>query len=237
MARNILVVEDDRDIAHLIELHLRDSGYSVTTVFDGRAGLDKAVSESFDLIILDIMLPYVDGLDICRKIRESDRYTPTLMLTSRTSETDRVLGLEMGADDYLTKPFSMRELIARVKALIRRVETLRAERNAAALPVIKIGNLIIEPDKRKVTRDGEDLQLTAKEFDLLLYFARHPGLVHTRSQLLSTVWGYAYEGYEHTVNSHINRLRAKIEANPARPSYILTVRGVGYKFSEQIEHA
>jgi len=232
MSRRILVIEDDKDIAHLVELHLRDLEYEVTVANDGTTGLESALSKPFDLIILDLLLPGVDGMEICRRLRARPSYTPILMLTSRSSEVDRVLGLEMGADDYLTKPFSIPELLARVKALFRREEAIRSGDSHETQMVIEAGQLLIDAGKRKVTIRGKETSLTAKEFDLLLQFARHPGHVYSRIELLNRVWGYGYEGYEHTVNSHINRLRSKIEENPARPRYVLSVRGVGYKFSE-----
>jgi DNA-binding response OmpR family regulator len=235
MPRRVLIIEDDKDIAHLVELHLRDKGYEVRLAFDGNAGIEQALSKPHDLIILDLMLPGVDGLEICRRLRAAATYTPILMLTSRSSELDRVLGLETGADDYLTKPFSIPELLARVKALFRRVEVLKSEAAQQSNETIQTGNLVVDVEKRKVTLRGNPVTLTAKEFDLLRHFMNYPGRVFTRKQLLNVVWGYGYEGYEHTVNSHINRLRAKIEDNPAQPFYILSVRGVGYKFSDPDE--
>ncbi len=232
MSRRILIIEDDKDIAQLVELHLKDAGYGVSIAYDGASGLEQALAKSFDLIILDLMLPGVDGVEICRRVRAAPVYTPILMLTAKSAEFDRVLGLEIGADDYLTKPFSIRELLARVKALFRRVEALKSGTSAGPQDVTRAGGLVIDVVKRKVLLDEKEVLLTAKEFDLLLQFARHPGRVYTRMELLNLVWGYGYEGYEHTVNSHINRLRAKIEKNPAEPRYILSVRGVGYKFSE-----
>lgn len=232
MRQRILVIEDDKDIAHLVELHLKDEGYEVSRAYDGKAGLELALSKPYDLIILDLILPGVGGVEICRRVRAASFYTPILMLTAKSTELDRVLGLEIGADDYMTKPFSVRELLARVKALFRREEAFKTEASKGPQKVIKAGDLVIEPAKRKVTLKGETVSLTAKEFDLLLQFAGHPGRVYTRMELLNLVWGYGYEGYEHTVNSHINRLRAKIEENAAEPRYILSVRGVGYKFSE-----
>jgi DNA-binding response OmpR family regulator len=204
----------------------------VELAFDGDTGLAKAESGEYDLVILDIMLPGTDGLEICRRLRIKDSYTPILMLTSKSSELDRVLGLEMGADDYVTKPFSIRELLARVKAIFRRIDKLKSDQQNGKLVFIKAGELFIDPQKRYVKVEGKIVDLTAKEYDLLYYFAQHPGRVFQRSQLLDRVWGYGHDGYEHTVNSHINRLRAKIEKNPAQPQYILTVWGVGYKFAE-----
>jgi DNA-binding response OmpR family regulator len=201
-------------------------------VHDGCVGLERALGTRYDLIILDLMLPGVEGLDICRRLRVRPNYTPILMLTAKSSEFDRVLGLEVGADDYLTKPFGIRELLARVKALFRRLDALTSQSPLAPGETIRVGDLVIDAEKRKVTLGDRQIELTAKEFDLLVQFARHPGRVYTRSQLLDLVWGYSHGGYEHTVNSHINRLRAKIEQDPARPRYILTVWGVGYKFFE-----
>jgi DNA-binding response OmpR family regulator len=232
MSRRILVIEDNKDLAHLLEIHLRDLSYEVDVAFDGDKGIAMADAENYNLIILDLMLPGLDGLEICRRLRTRPPYTPILMLTAKSSELDRVLGLEMGADDYVTKPFSIRELIARVKAIFRRIEQVKSEQEAGNRLIIHAGDLTIDPEKRKVSIKGEPIDFTAKEFDLLLHFAKHPGRVYTRSQLLDEVWGYGHDGYEHTVNSHINRLRAKIEEDPAQPRYILTVWGVGYKFAE-----
>lgn len=202
-------------------MHLRDAHYQVEAVHDGTLGLERALSNHYDLIVLDLTLPGIDGLEICRRLREQPEYPLILMLTSKGTELDRVLGLELGADDYLTKPFSIRELLARVKALFRRRD---AQNGTVPAPpphcpgaqigepdTIRTGDLVIEMIKRKVTLDGVCLALTAKEFDLLHQFACHPGRVYTRAQLLDCVWGLGYEGYEHTVNSHINRLRTKIE--------------------------
>jgi DNA-binding response OmpR family regulator len=232
MSRKILVVEDNKDLARLLELHLRDLTYDVDLAFDGDAGWTQITSHSYDLIILDLMLPGIDGLEICRRLRSQPAYTPILMLTSKSTELDRVLGLELGADDYVTKPFSIRELMARVKAIFRRIDELQSDRRQDTQSLIRAADLIIDPQRRTVSLSDRAIDLTAKEFDLLLHFARHAGRVYTRSQLLDEVWGYGHDGYEHTVNSHINRLRAKIEANPAQPGFILTVWGVGYKFAE-----
>ncbi len=234
MPQSILVIEDNHDIADLVALHLRDEGYEVTIHNDGSEGLAAARATNFDLLVLDLMLPGTDGLTICRELRAGPHYLPILMLTAKTTELDRVLGLEMGADDYLTKPFSIRELVARVKALLRRAEAMgnqpAAEEESAEQ--IQCGELLIDTERRQVSVAANTVELTAKEFDLLLYFARHPGRVYSRVQLLDQVWGYGHEGYEHTVNSHINRLRSKIEDDPAKPRYVLTVWGVGYKFNE-----
>jgi DNA-binding response OmpR family regulator len=235
MSRTILVIEDDRDIAKLVELHIRDLGHAVRVVHDGTEGLAAALATPYDLIILDVMLPGMDGLDVCRQLRANPTYVPILMLTAKSSELDRVLGLEVGADDYLTKPFSVRELLARVKALFRRAEAFASKPTVAVHKRIQAGNLCIDVEKRTVTVRGVHRDLTAKEFDLLLQFAEHPGRVYTRVQLLDLVWGYGHDGYEHTVNSHINRLRAKIEKDSARPEFILTVWGIGYKFRDREE--
>ncbi len=231
MQRRVLVVEDSADISDLVRVHLRDLGCSVTVAADGMAGAAEAESKRYDLVILDIMLPGMDGLEILRRIRAKSMYTPVLMLTSKSTEIDRVLGLEMGADDYLTKPFSVMELTARVKALFRRVDAIGAKAEEGHRP-LEFGRLRVDPQKRTVQLAGQAVELTAKEFDLLLHFANNPGRVFSRSQLLDQVWGYTHSGYEHTVNSHINRLRAKVERDPANPEFVLTVWGVGYKFTE-----
>ena len=231
MTRNVLVIEDSPDIADLVSLHLRDLDCDVELAADGNRGLDRALAGHYDLIILDLMLPGIEGLELCRRLRAEADYTPILMLTAKSSEVDRVVGLEMGADDYLTKPFSIRELLARVKAIFRRAEVF-AKSETEAPARVTVGDLTIDVDKRAVTVAGVPVDLTAKEFDLLLQFAGHPGRVYSRQQLLDLVWGYGHAGYEHTVNSHINRLRGKIERDPANPEYVLTVWGVGYKFAE-----
>lgn len=230
--KKVLVIEDDKSIADLLEIHLKDLNCEVTTNLDGSEGLKTATSEPFDLIVLDLMLPKVDGLEICKEVRRKDIYTPILMLTARSEEMDKVLGLEVGADDYLTKPFSIREFIARAKAILRRVEAIQKEIGSDA--DIKVNDLTIEASKRKVTLRGDRIDLTPKEFDLLHLLASHPGKTYTREQLLNILWGYQYNGYEHTVNSHINRLRSKIEPDISKPTYILTSWGVGYRFNEEI---
>jgi DNA-binding response OmpR family regulator len=233
MTMKILIIEDNNDLAQLLQMHLRDLAYEVDIATTGPEGLSRAENTSYDLVILDIMLPGMNGLDICRRLRQGSRYVPVLMLTARSSETDRVVGLEVGADDYVTKPFSIPELLARVKAIFRRVEQLGHDSGQSRTSRLEAGELIMDPERRSVTLRGRPVDLTAKEFDLLLYFAGHPGRVFTRSQLLDAVWGYGHDGYEHTVNSHINRLRAKIEDDPAKPVYVLTVWGVGYKFVDR----
>jgi len=235
MSRNVLVVEDQQDLAELVQLHLKDLNCEVTLALDGIAGMAEAEAKHYDLVILDLMLPGIDGLEICRRLRARSRYVPVLMLTAKSTELDRVLGLELGADDYLTKPFSILELVARVKAIFRRGDALRNPEAAAPVATIRAGDLAIDADRREVRLAGQPVELTAKEFDLLFHFARSPGRVFTRSQLLDAVWGYSHSGYEHTVNSHINRLRAKIEQDPSNPRYLLTVWSVGYKFNEALD--
>jgi DNA-binding response OmpR family regulator len=234
MAKQILIIEDNRDLATLLESHLMDLAFQVDLAFDGKAGLERAECTPYDLIVLDLMLPHIDGLEVCRRLRARPPYTPLLMLTARSTEMDRVLGLEIGADDYVTKPFSIRELLARIKSIIRRVDQLKHNTQEDAASPIHAGMLEIDPIGRSVRIESRPVYLTSKEFDLLLHFARNPGKVYNRSQLLDRVWGYGYDGYAHTVNSHINRLRAKIEKDPSNPAYILTVWGVGYKFVDVI---
>ena len=228
--RHVLVVEDNHDISELVALHLRDIDCKVTQAADGETGLDLALTGGFDLIVLDLMLPGISGIEICRRLRREAEYTPILMLTAKSSEMDRVAGLDHGADDYLTKPFSVRELRARVKAIFRRVDSLSG--NLSEAGVIEIGDLSINTKKRTVSLGSQTIGLTAKEFDLLEQFARHPGRVYSRAQLLDLVWGYGHANYEHTVNSHINRLRSKIERDPGNPEHIVTVWGVGYRFDD-----
>ncbi len=231
-ARSILVIEDNPEIAGLLSLHLEDLGCHVQSEPDGLLGLSRVRSERPDLIVLDLMLPRLDGIEICRRLRSCADFTPILMLTARSAEADRVRGLEIGADDYLTKPFSIPEFLARVKAIFRRQDRLVQQTGTAPSP-IHAGALHIDRKRRSVHLDGEEIMLTATEFDLLVQFAANPGRVYTRSQLLDLVWGHNNASFEHTVNSHINRLRAKIEQDPATPDYVLTVWGVGYKFSDQ----
>ncbi|SMF61118.1 DNA-binding response regulator, OmpR family, contains REC and winged-helix (wHTH) domain [Alteromonadaceae bacterium Bs31] len=234
MQEKILVVEDQQDINELVALNLESLNYTVERCLDGSKGLHFALHKSWDLIILDIMLPGIDGLQICQRIRAKEIFTPILMLTAKKSEADRVVGLEVGADDYLTKPFSVRELQARVKALLRRVAfmTQEPQEQLKEEDEIILDELLINRQKRQVRLQDKSLKLTAKEFDLLVYMASHPGQVFSREQLLNAVWGYQHVGYEHTVNSHINRLRAKLERDSTHPKYVLTVWGVGYKFYE-----
>ena len=224
----ILLVEDDRDIARVVELHASDLGSEVVWTPSGEEGLELALSGRFALVVLDLMLPDLDGLEVCRALRARRPEVLILMLTARSSELDRVVGLELGADDYLGKPFGVRELQARIKALLRRKrDALQAEQAPRS---VRVGELEIDARAREVRLAGEPVHLTAREFDLLVQFARNPGRVYSRAQLLDLVWGRGFDGFEHTVNSHINRLRGKIEPDPAQPRYIHTVWGVGYKF-------
>jgi len=231
-AAKILVIEDDSDINQLVTMNLQDMDYQVDCSDDGKRGYELAVSDQYDAIILDLMLPNMDGLAICQQLRAQQNFTPILMLTAKGSETDRIVGLEMGADDYLTKPFSVRELQARTKALLRR----SLHNKSAQQPQdsdIELRDLSIRVQQRQVLLKGKPIELTSTEFDLLHYLARKPGHVFSRAQLLDKVWGYHHSGYEHTVNSHINRLRAKLDSASGQQHYVLTVWGVGYKFTEQ----
>lgn len=226
--RRILLIEDDRDISNLVRIHLSDLQYEVEQVFDGKDGLLRALEKQHCLIVLDLMLPGMDGITICQRLRAAKVGTPILMLTSKAEEIDKVLGLETGADDYMTKPFSVRELVARVKALLRRMDGTPAP--SAQAGDIDVPGLRINTVKRQVEVHGQRVELTPKEYDLLLHLATHPGVTFTRDELLSKVWGYEFSGYEHTVNSHINRLRNKVERDIAKPEFILTTWGVGYRF-------
>jgi len=230
--KHILVIEDDPSIAKVLEINFADEGYTVDLALDGETGLAKLLTQSYDLLILDLMLPGIDGLEVCRRLRSQPTYIPIIMVSSKAAEVNRVVGLEMGADDYVSKPFSLVELVARVRALLRRVSALENTASQSTLPIIITEQLRIDPQLHLVWLDGQAVALTAREFELLYFFARHPGQIFTRMQLLDQVWGYSHDGYEHTVNSHINRLRAKIETDPAQPRHILTVWGVGYKFSD-----
>ncbi|APW36840.1 DNA-binding response regulator [Rhodoferax koreense] len=234
--KRVLIVEDDAHIAELLRLHLQDEGYAVVHAADGHAGVRELERGAWDALVLDLMLPGVDGLEICRRARAMTRYTPIIIISARSSEVHRILGLELGADDYLAKPFSVLELVARVRALLRRTEAMA--RNARMESGrLDFGKLSIDPLPREVSMDGKPIELTPREFDLLYFFARHPGRVFSRLDLLNQVWGYQHDGYEHTVNTHINRLRMKIEDDPAAPSRILTVWGRGYKLAVPEEGA
>ena len=234
MTKKVLVIEDDRKIVDLLEIHLKDLDCTVSKAYDGHSGLELGISEDHDLVVLDLSLPGEDGITICQKIR-AVKNTPVIMLTAKSEEIDRVLGLEVGADDYITKPFSIREFIARVKAIFRRTQMniVRNENNDTNL--LQFEGISIDVEKRKVLVNGSKVELSPKEFELLVLLASKPGKNYTRNDLLSMIWGYDFNGYEHTVNSHINRLRAKIESDMANPQYILTAWGVGYMFNEEMK--
>ncbi len=229
--KQILIIEDDPEIIKLLEIHLTDLIYTTSKAMDGEVGLQMALENDYDLILLDLTLPTMDGVTICKKLREK-KSTPVIMLTAKSEEIDRVLGLEIGADDYITKPFSIRELLARVKAVMRRTDATKVQQQNST--AIAMEGLSIDIDKRKVLLHDKRIELSPKEFELLVLMASNPGRNYSRTELLNVIWGYNFEGYEHTVNSHINRLRAKIESDMANPIYILTTWGVGYKFNEDI---
>ena len=234
--KRFLVIEDEPDIANLLALHLGDLDADVVIEHDGQQGLNQALTGQWDAILLDLRLPNLDGLDICRTIRAQASFVPIMMLTSRDTELDRVLGLEIGADDYMVKPFSVAELKARVKALVRRARQQSVPVTTENEQLVA-QDLVLNHAKRSAVLETKPLELTAKEFDLLWFFASSPGTVFKRGELLDKVWGYGHEGYEHTVNSHINRLRSKLEKDPGNPRYIQTIWGVGYRFLEQAETA
>ncbi|MBM1107078.1 response regulator transcription factor [Aurantibacter crassamenti] len=229
--KQILIIEDDPEIIKLLEIHLTDLIYTTSKATDGALGLNMALENDYDLIILDLTLPSMDGIEVCKRLRAS-KNTPIIMLTAKSEEIDRVLGLEIGADDYITKPFSIRELLARIKAVMRRTEVKKSSIKDSAS--ILVEGLKINIEKRKVLLNEQRIDLSPKEFELLVLMASNPGRNYTRTELLNIIWGYNFEGYEHTVNSHINRLRAKIESDMANPTFILTTWGVGYKFNEDI---
>jgi two-component system alkaline phosphatase synthesis response regulator PhoP len=230
MKDKILIVEDELDIATLIQVHLTELDLDSDICGDGNQALKMAQDGDYQLVMLDVMLPGISGLDICRALRSAKPLQAILMLTSRTSETDRVLGLELGADDYMSKPFSVRELQARVRTQLRRVHALK--KSVDQPPTItRIGELSIDHSRHSVSYKNTSIELTSTEFDLLSFLGKHPDQVFSRAQLLDSVWGYHHSGYEHTVNSHINRLRNKLEQDSANPQIIQTVWGVGYKFN------
>jgi len=231
---SLLVVEDDENISSAISEYFSRAGYHVKTVEDGLMGVKSALDDPPDAVVLDLMLPKMDGLAVCRELREkAATQLPILMLTAKDDVVDKVLGLEMGADDYITKPFSLRELEARIKSVLRRTKTpVHADGVKDEAPVVR-GRLRIDPARREVTIGERQVDLTPKEFDLLRLFATNPGRVFPRKYLLEKIWDYSYEGYDRTIDSHINRLRAKIEENPENPQMVLTVWGIGYKFSDE----
>ncbi|HAF14796.1 MAG TPA: DNA-binding response regulator [Blastocatellia bacterium] len=230
---SLLVVEDDENISSAISEYFSRAGYNVRTVDDGLMGVKSALDDPPDAVVLDLMLPKMDGLAVCRELKEKANYLPILMLTAKDDVVDKVLGLEMGADDYITKPFSLRELEARIKSVLRRSRIPSSADGARdEAPIIR-GRLRIDPARREVTIGERQVDLTPKEFDLLRLFAANPGRVFPRKYLLEKIWDYSYEGYDRTIDSHINRLRAKIEENPENPQMVLTVWGIGYKFSDE----
>jgi DNA-binding response OmpR family regulator len=230
---SLLVVEDDENISTAIREYFTRAGYEVRTAEDGVAGVQAALHDRPDAVVLDLMLPKMDGLAVCRELREKAPSLPILMLTAKDDVVDKVLGLEMGADDYITKPFSLRELEARLKSVLRRAQVAsRAESTGDEAPIMR-GKLRIDPSKREVSVGDRLVELTPKEFELLRLFASNPGRVFPRKYLLEKIWDYSYEGYDRTIDSHINRLRAKIEDNPENPQMVLTVWGIGYKFSDE----
>jgi len=230
-ATSLLIIEDDENISSAIQEYFSRAGYSVSTAGDGLAGIELAAKARPDAIVLDLMLPKMDGLAVCKELRLKAPQMPILMLTAKDDVVDKVLGLEMGADDYITKPFSLRELEARIKSVLRRSRAGVATDGQDEAPIQR-GNLRIDPIRREVTIGEKQVELTPKEFDLLRLFASNPGRVFPRKYLLEKIWDYSYEGYDRTIDSHINRLRAKIEQNPDNPQLVLTVWGIGYKFTD-----
>jgi DNA-binding response OmpR family regulator len=231
VATSLLIIEDDENISSAIQEYFSRAGYSVNTAPDGLAGVELAAKDRPDVIVLDLMLPKMDGLAVCKELRQKNSHMPILMLTAKDDVVDKVLGLEMGADDYITKPFSLRELEARIKSVLRRSRAGAATDGEDEVPILR-GNLRIDPVRREVTIGEKQVELTPKEFDLLRLFASNPGRVFPRKYLLEKIWDYSYEGYDRTIDSHINRLRAKIEQNPDNPQLVLTVWGIGYKFTD-----
>jgi two-component system alkaline phosphatase synthesis response regulator PhoP len=230
----VLIIEGDFNIIRLLEIHLRDLNCEVVYATNGRDGLSMAMQQSFDLVILDIVIPVINGMEVCRRIRQQGQTTPILILSAKSEEIDKVMGLESGADDYMTKPFGIREFIARVNVIFRRKENALTHPQENTDPSIQLGDLEIDIEMRKVSLRGTRVDLSPKEFELLTLLATRPGKSYSRKRLLNLVWGYEFEGYEHTVNSHINRLRGKIESDISKPRYILTTWGIGYRFNEEI---
>ncbi|MBO0996245.1 response regulator transcription factor [Bacillus sp. SD075] len=235
MSKKILVVDDEQSIVTLLQYNLEQSGYSVITALDGEQGLEAAVDIRPDLVVLDLMLPKMDGLEVCKQLRQQKINIPILMLTAKDDEFDKVLGLELGADDYLTKPFSPREVVARIKAILRRSQ-LQSNGSESSQDqedgLLKLGELKVFPERYEAFFDEQQLELTPKEFELLLYLAKNKGRVLTRDQLLSAVWNYDFAGDSRIVDVHISHLREKIEKDTKKPLYIKTIRGLGYKLEE-----
>lgn len=232
--KSVLAIEDDPSLLELLEIHLMDIHCRLDKAVDGLEGLSMIIENHYDLVILDVMLPSLDGFEICKKVRAQQISTPILMLTAKTEEIDKIIGLEIGADDYVVKPFSIRELMARVKALLRRAELTVAIHSFPEGDQIERGELLIDVNKRKVSIGKSRIDLSPKEFELLTLLASNPGVSYNRSRLLNLIWGHEFDGFAHTVNSHINRLRAKIEPNMSEPQYILTTWGIGYRFNEDV---
>ncbi len=230
-ATSLLIIEDDESISSAIQEYFTRAGYHVSTAADGVAGVEAVAKARPDVVVLDLMLPKMDGLAVCKELRSKSPQMPILMLTAKDDIVDKVLGLEMGADDYITKPFSLRELEARIKSVLRRSRAGAAGDGQDEAPILH-GNLRIDPVRREVTIGDKHIELTPKEFDLLRLFASNPGRVFPRKYLLEKIWDYSYEGYDRTIDSHINRLRAKVEQNPDNPQLVLTVWGIGYKFTD-----
>jgi DNA-binding response OmpR family regulator len=231
LRQKILVVEDDAAIQRMIGDYFRQIGFDVLLAGDGESGVKAALEERPSAVILDLMLPKLDGLSVCRQLREKLPLLPIIMLTAKDDVADKVLGLELGADDYMTKPFSLRELEARLKSVMRRTQGKASARGEEESQPIICGKMRIDAARREVSIDGRHVDLTPKEFELLSLFVSHPGRVYSRKYLLENIWDYTYSGYDRTIDSHINRLRAKIEQDPDNPKMILTVWGVGYKFA------
>jgi len=232
-SKRVLVIEDDKSIAELVQIHLNDMDCDVVWKSDGKEGLMEGMENVYDLIVLDLMLPGKDGLEVSKSLRAEKVRSPILMLTSKSEEIDKVLGLESGADDYMTKPFSIREFVARVRAIFRRIELDQEEEVGDDAP-IRIDKMVLDIAKRKLTMNENRIDLTPKEFDLLTLLAKNPGVTYSRERILNLIWGFEFEGFEHTVNSHINRLRAKMEKDMSKPKYILTTWGVGYRFNDEL---
>ena len=231
-ATSMLVIEDDDNICAAVSEYFSRAGYQVSTAQDGASGVQSALNNRPDVVVLDLMLPKMDGLAVCKELRQKSPQMPIIMLTAKDDVVDRILGLEMGADDYITKPFSLRELEARIKSVLRRSRTAATEDVEKEAPIMR-GKLRIDPARREVTIGDRQVELTPKEFDLLRLFASNPGRVFPRKYLLQKIWDYSYEGYDRTIDSHINRLRAKVEDNHDNPQMVLTVWGIGYKFSDE----
>ena len=231
MNKRVLIVDDEKNIVDILKFNLGKEGYDTVCAYDGRDGLDKARSMNPDLILLDVMLPYMDGFQVCQTLRKEGNEVPIIMITAREEETDKVMGLELGADDYITKPFSVRELLARVKTNIRRASSNQALSSEYSGEVLRFGELAIDIGRHSVFRDGRELELTQREYELIKFLAERPGKVISRQELMSEVWQYDYYGDLRAVDVAVRRLREKLEKNPAEPEYVITKRGAGYYFA------